>query len=124
MKIEQLKQAWVEAKRNEEDAKVRRLAIEDAILEEAGDLPVKGTTTLDNAIKVSTGVTVSYDQEALMDLYHSGEITEAEFPFEKTFKPVNADLAYLEKNKPELFAKIDACAVTKPRKPSIKIVEK
>lgn len=124
MNIEQLKAAWSEAKRNEEDAKVRRLAIEDAILEEAGDLPAKGTTTLENAIKVSTGVTVSWDQGALMDLYRSGEIAEAEWPFEKTFKPVNADLAYLEKNKPELFAKVDGCAVTKPRKPSIKVVDK
>ena len=123
-KLEGLVSEWDRLHKLENKIKKERLEVERSIISFCDNLPQKGTTKILNSMKITTGVSVSYDQESLMALYRSGEIPAAEFPFEKTFKPVNSELRYLEKNKPHLFKKINECATTKEKKPSFKMEEK
>lgn len=118
-KLQQLRQEWLFAKSQEDIAKDNRLKIENEILKLSGELKENGTNTICNGLKVVTKLNVSFDQDKLMELYKTGKFKN--FPFEKTFKPVSADLKYLEKNEPEAFKEIMRCAITKPAKPAIKV---
>lgn len=117
MNIEQLQKDWVELKATEDKAKKLRLEVEKKIVE-ISDLPEKGTKEICNGLKVTTGMSISYDQDALMKLYRSGKIPN--FPFKKEFKPVAAELKYLSDNFPEQFDLIEECATSKPKKPAFK----
>lgn len=119
MSLLEIKQKWEELKTIEDNAKKQRHELEEEIFDSMENVPEKGTVEICNGFAFSVGTTTTFDQEALMDLYRSGEIKN--FPFEKQFKPINAELKYLEKNDPASFNKIMECAVMKPRKPSFKV---
>ena len=121
MTLEELKIEWLESKALEGKCKNARLDIENQILALAKDLPEKGTKEICNGMKLTTGFSKSYDQEQLMELYASNKMKN--FPFEKTFKPVNADLKYIEKNDKEAFMLIEKCATMTPKKVAFKAEE-
>ena len=114
-----LKQEWLNAKAMEDEGRNLRLAVEQAMLQEAGDLPVKGTTQIAEGVKVTTGFAVKYDQQELENIHKSGKVPN--WPFKIEHKPVAAELKYLESNEPEMFRLIDDTSTVTPRKPSFKV---
>lgn len=119
MDLQSLRAEWTQAKTREDQYRKERLVVEEQILAMSGSLPEAGTTKVSDGLKIVTGLTVKYDQDKLMELYRSGAVSN--WPFKKEFKPVAADLKYLQNNEPEQFALIEEASTVTPKKPTIKV---
>lgn len=120
---------WRSNKALEVSANADRIKTEKAILAMVGkDLNEKGTNNFPYGLKITTGMTESWDMKIIdsqFNEYENGTIKELPFfPFDKTLKANNKKLALLKEENSKAFYKIFSEALTiKPKKPAFEIKE-
>lgn len=118
-KLEKLANQWIEAKQEEQKAETKRLGIEAQIIAAAGKaIPTKGTCHV-GPLKIVTGFTDKWDQDAL-DLVDAKWLKKWPiFPFKSEWKPANGEINYLKENLPEAYAALKPALIeTKAKKPA------
>ena len=89
-KLKTLQESWIQAKRNEDEAKKARLLVEDLILEEigwtSGDPNFK---TWKDDLKITFGQKEEYDNEALINFFKSRpqNLLDESCPFRVKLEP-------------------------------------
>lgn len=107
-----LETMWLEAKREEDIAKKKRLAIEEQIIAQT-ELKDEGSNKYGESLTISTGYTRAWDQDAL------AHVDMPEGLFKVEFKEVRNNTKALEEMSPEYWAINFAPLLTlKPKKPS------
>lgn len=116
--LKQLTDTWKQAKAEEQIAQNKRLGIEAEILQiTAGQLPEKGTTTLEGGMKIVTGFREEWNQDHINTAYQSWPEGVA-FPFKGEWKPDGKAIAYIRENIPALYDSIRGGLTLKSSKPS------
>lgn len=120
-----LTQQWQGAKRREQEANAARIDIESKIYElVASQLPDKGTTTLDTGMKIVTGFSESWDQEAVQRTYEQWpHESGVKFPFQGTWKSDGKAISYLRENCPDAYRLIQGALTLTPKKPAFSVKE-
>lgn len=121
--LKKLITSWAKAKEKENKAKDTRLTIEERIFNALeSELPEKGSTRVGD-MKITTGTTIKWDQEALKSIKLVWEKTAGPiaFPFEVEYKPDNKTIAYIEDQMPKLYKQLEPAREEKPKKPSFEI---
>lgn len=119
--LEMLTSAWKDAKAAEDAANARRIEIESRIYElTQKDLPEKGTHTLPTGMKIVTGFSESWDENAINEAYQKWQ-APLPFPFKGQWKPDAKQITYVRENCPELYALIQPALTLKPKKPAFSI---
>lgn len=120
--LAELEICWIALKADETEAKNQRLEIEQAIVERFGDqLKDRGTTNLSH-LKVSQGVSKTYDQEKLAEI--ADAIPENLFPFNPTYKEDPNGVKYIQQTFPDVWRLILDAVIEKPKKPSFSVLPK
>lgn len=121
--LESLSAAWLDAKRQEQEANARRVDIEQQI---AAKLPPAETEQSvaqlvgDYRVTVKYGVTRKVDTEALQELWQ--ELTpQAQQCFKWKADVTLPKLRALKDMLPQVYAKLAPIIETKPSKPSVSI---
>lgn len=121
--LEELTFQWKSAKNAEQVANMLRLQIEQKVLELCGsELKDKGTNNLKTGLKVVTGYTEKWDNDALRDIRNMW-CSNYSFPFREEFKPTRASLEFIEENDKAAFEEIQEALTVSPSKPSFSYVE-
>jgi hypothetical protein len=111
-------QAWKEAKSNEAAWNQKRIEIESQIYANVEkELPEKGTYTTAEGMKIAIGHTEEWDQSALNEIYNQWE-APVPFPFVGLWKPDNKAISYIRENIPQAYTKLREALTLKPKKPS------
>lgn len=119
--LESLASQWRNAKKAEAQARDERVALESQIIEQTG-LREEGSMTVNAGewkVKVTCKLTRKLDAETWERIKHT--IPEAMQPVSYAPKLEIKGLRYLEKNEPEVFAKVAQAIEMKPAKPSIEV---
>lgn len=119
--LQHLAELWREAKRDEDDAKQARIAIEQQIINVTG-CKEEGSQTHkagDWKITVTGKLNHTLDQAAWESI--APNIPEELRPVE--YKPTldTKGLRYLESNNPDVYQSVCEAIVTKPGKPSVEV---
>ena len=116
-----LTEHWKAAKQQEADATARRIAVESRIYElTQASLPEKGTYTTDTGMKITTGYTEDWDQDAITAAQHDWP-DGIRFPFAGTWKPDGKAIGYLRENAPAAYALLQPALTLKPKKPAFSV---
>lgn len=122
--LTELKQQLVSLKQQEEEIKAHRLNLERAIVQHpdiAPQLKDEGTHSA-YGVKVSTGYTRKWDQDALDRA--AQHVSPSFWPFKTEFKEDRRMMRVVEERFPDLYAQHLSPALTlTPRKPTVSIVE-
>ena len=120
---------WQKYKETEQLCNDGRIRTEKAILEIVGkDLAEKGTNNFPCGLKITTGMTESWDADVvdrIKNQFDEGLVELPFFPFKQEWKPDNKKLALINEDMPDVFEKVFSEALTiKPKKPSFEVKEK
>lgn len=111
---------WKLWKHAEDEAKLRRLAVEKQIIKShIAKPPETGTVDIDGQLGISFALDRKWDQEALLRIYNKKQANEP-FPFKLEFSEIRAETKYLEEHEPEIYAAYAEFLTVKPKKPSFK----
>lgn len=122
--LEHLRTQLREAKATEAEATLKRIAIEETILNHprvVSELSDEGTVTFDGAIKVSTGFTRKWDQDSLTTL--AAQVDPAYWPFKTEFKEDRRAARVVEERFPALWDQVRQALTLTPRKPTVTPVD-
>lgn len=120
-RLEDLTNQWQEAKAAERAATERRLLIENQIIDIVGsELPIKGTSNF-GALKIVSGVTEKWDQDAITRASVRWPNKRFPFPFRQEWKPNNDDLRTMGDNFPDLWERLEDAVTVEPRKPTFEV---
>ncbi len=121
--LQQLTDEWIKAKYDEQGANSLRLNIEAAILDLCKNtLKDKGTNNLDTGLKIVTGYTEKWDQQAIDDAANAWG-SALPFPFQTQYKPVKALLDIVEATDAPKFRELQKAMTLSPSKPSFSFKE-
>ena len=110
---------WKAAKQAEEQGKSNRLIAESKIVDMVqNELPEKGTFHLGKGLKIATGKSVKWDQEALTRIQLDWDQDQIDWPFKTEWKPDNKALAYIEEHHPKPYKMIATARSEEEKKPS------
>ena len=119
--LENLADEWRNAKRDEEEARQSRIAIEQQIINVTG-CKEEGSETHragDRKVRVTGKLNRTLDQAAWESI--APTIPEAMRPVEYAPKLDTKGLRYLENNEPEVYKRVCEAIVTKPGKPAVEV---
>ena len=116
---DELELLWIETKTGEVERQMLRRQVETELLERNEILDgYQGTTHL-SQVKISSGVTKTYDQAGLAQL--SEVMPAALFPFKVEYKPDTKGIKYLQEHHPDQWARIAPLITEKPKKAQFQI---
>lgn len=122
LSLAELELCWVALKSDENEAKAHRLQIEELIQDQyASEIKDSGTTTLSH-IKITKGVTKSYDQRELKALQK--KILPEAFPFKVELKEDTKGIRYVQEHLPDIWALIKTAITEKPKKAQFSVITK
>ncbi len=119
--LEHLANLWREAKRDEEESRNARIAIEQQIINVTG-CKEEGSETHragDYRVTVTGKINRTLDRAAWESI--APHIPEELRPVEYQPKLDTKGLRYLESNNPEVYRRVCEAIVTKPGKPSVEV---
>jgi len=121
--------SWQTSKGDEKRANAKRLLAERDILKIVGkDLNEKGANNFPLGLKITTGMSESWDMglvDRVKNQFDDGLVDIPFFPFNQQWKPDNRKLALINESTPHVFVGVFGEALTiKPKKPSFEIKEK
>jgi hypothetical protein len=118
--IEALSSAWVECKRQEEEANRKRLEIEQELCQLARrEIPAQGSATL-GSVKVTTGFDRKWDVEVLTQIYRTKPPV---FPFKVSWKEDRRATSKLEIEHAEVMAVFMPALTIREKKPYFTLAE-
>lgn len=120
--LEQLVAAWIEAKREEDTANAKRLAIEQEICALQPPKQEGATTVEAGGFKLTLTGSLSYkldDIEALRNITQGWDANLVPLRSKTEIDPTGCK--WLRANRPELWAQVAKVITVKPAKPSIKV---
>lgn len=124
VQIEKLANDWKRAKQTEKEAQEARIAIESRIYELTEKmLPDKGTMTFECGLKVTTGFTEEWDQDALGEAYKNWPVDTVRFPFAGVWKPDGKAITVIRESIPYLYDMLRPALTIKPKKPAFAVKE-
>ena len=117
---------WMEAKECEKRANAIRLQAEKALLQIVkNDLNLKGVNNFPDGLKITTGMTESFEQldvDTLFIEYEKGRTELPYFPFDTYWKPNNIRMKAIKELSPGFYKKyIEPLLTVKPKKPAFEI---
>jgi hypothetical protein len=114
--------AWKFHKREEIASNEARGLVEAEILkylrENDQELPEKGTTKLEEGLKITTGIDTKWDQEILAKLAEKWPKAGPPWPFTTEYKPDNDQIKYLQANVKAIWDRLKEACVEREKKPS------
>lgn len=123
-RMELLTLQWEAAYRKKKYAEAELLDIEVAIYELVKkELPAKGTYHTGTGMKIVTGMTEIWDQEAVDAIAVKWD-KDYKFPFKTEYKPDAKAIGYIRENVPSLWKTIHHALTTKEKKPSFSMDRK
>ena len=112
---------WKHAKQQENMWNAKRIEIESKLYEQhQQEIPDKGTYTTPEGMKITTGYSEDWAQDAVTSAYQQWP-EGVKFPFAGTWKPDGKAISYLRDNQPSLYALISPALTLKPKKPAFSV---
>jgi hypothetical protein len=122
--LETLVDQWAAAKREEESANARRVAIEAAIIARTGE-PEEGSQTVDLAdgrkLTVTSKTTRTVDEQLWRSVLHDVPEHLRPIVFVETAKLDTKGLRWLRENQPQVYALVSTAITAKKAKSAISV---
>lgn len=122
--LETLVDQWIAAKREEEAANARRVAIEAAIISQTGE-PEEGSQTVELAdgrkLTVTSKITRTIDEQLWKSVLHDVPEHLRPILFVETAKLDLKGLRWLRENQPNVYALVSTAITAKKAKSSITV---
>lgn len=122
--LEALVDQWIAAKREEEAANARRVAIEAAIISRVGE-PEEGSQTVElsdgRKLTVTSKITRTVDEQLWRSVLHDVPERLRPIVFVETAKLDTKGLRWLRENQPQMYALVCTAITAKKAKSSITV---
>lgn len=122
--LENLVDQWAAAKREEEAANARRIAIEAAIISQTGE-PEEGSQTVELAdgrkLTVTSKITRTIDEQLWRSVLHDVPEHLRPIVFVETAKLDTRGLRWLRENQPNVYALVSTAITAKKAKSAIAV---
>ena len=114
---------WKRTKAVLTEAQDAHMKSEYALYEDAkSDIPEKGTFHYGD-IKIVTGFTEKWDQDAISKIYQAWD-SDLKFPFKGEWKPDGKAISYIRENASGVYKKLSEALTLSPKKPAFSLSER